>query len=96
MRPDGFLRSLEHDAGIVVQREAGEVAFAHLTYQVYLAARQLGPTGVNEFVAHIAEPAWRETVLFWSAIHDATQIMAALLRGPVPIAHELELALAGR
>jgi hypothetical protein len=93
MKPEQFLQSLEHDAGILLQREAGTVAFAHLTYQEYLAARQLGPTGSSEIISRLAEPAWRETVLFWAALHDSSPIMAALLREPTPTAQELELAL---
>ena len=60
-----FLRVIEERAGLLVEREAGVYAFAHLTFQEYLAARALADREdyINQTLQHLHDPWWREVIL---------------------------------
>ena len=60
-----FLRVVEERAGLLVERETGVYAFAHLTFQEYLAARALADCEdyINETLKHLHDPWWREVIL---------------------------------
>jgi len=60
-----FLQAIEERAGLLVQRETGRYAFAHLTFQEYLAARAIADR--EDYIAytlqHLHDPWWREVIL---------------------------------
>ncbi|MGP4114878.1 NACHT domain-containing protein [Streptomyces sp. 4N509B] len=68
-------------SGLLVEREQGVYAFAHLTMQEYLAAAQIGqrPEHVQLLTDHVDDPWWRETTLLWAATADASPVIDACL-----------------
>jgi HEAT repeat protein len=60
-----FLRVITERAGLLIERERGVYAFAHLTFQECLAARALADR--EDYIAytlnHLHEPWWREVIL---------------------------------
>lgn len=64
-RADLFLRVIDERAGLLVEREAGVYAFAHLTFQEYLAARAIADS--DEYIEytkqHLHDEWWREVIL---------------------------------
>jgi hypothetical protein len=77
--PAAFLAELEHTSGLLVERESEIYAFAHLTFQEYLAALHLAThEPVDYLVARIQNDWWREVILLWSATADATPIIQAI------------------
>ena len=77
---DDFLRSVENSAGLLVEKERGIYSFAHLTFQEYLTAEYIKETGkTDELVEQITSAWWRETVLLYAAIADATPVIKACL-----------------
>ncbi|HEX2312794.1 MAG TPA: NACHT domain-containing protein [Thermomonospora sp.] len=76
--PADFLREVSR-SGLLVEREQGRYAFAHLTLQEYLAAAHLGPHRPERLTAAVDDPWWRETTLLWSATADATAVINACL-----------------
>ncbi|KAF0179327.1 MAG: putative NTPase (NACHT family) [Limisphaerales bacterium] len=60
-----FLQIVVDRAGLIVERETGVFAFAHLTFQEYLAARAVADReDFVQFTAdHLDDPWWREVVL---------------------------------
>ncbi|WP_461012423.1 NACHT domain-containing protein [Streptomyces capparidis] len=66
-------------SGLLVEREQGLYAFAHLTLQEYLAAARIGREHVELLTANVDDPWWRETTLLWAADADATPVVAACL-----------------
>ncbi len=64
-RAELFLKIIDERAGLLVEREAGTYAFAHLTFQEYLAARAIADR--DDYIAytirHLNDPWWREVIL---------------------------------
>jgi HEAT repeat protein/class 3 adenylate cyclase/energy-coupling factor transporter ATP-binding protein EcfA2 len=60
-----FLRVIKERAGLLVERESGVYAFAHLTFQEYFAARALADRDdyIEYTVKRLHEPWWREVIL---------------------------------
>jgi len=60
-----FLRVIDERAGLLVERETGVYAFAHLTFQEYLAACAIADR--DDYIAytlrHLHDPWWREVIL---------------------------------
>ncbi|GAA3231261.1 NACHT domain-containing protein [Actinocorallia longicatena] len=79
--PEVFLDEIRK-SGLLVEREYGHYAFAHLTLQEYLAAAQIreqpGPH-LRHLVGNVNDPWWRETTLLWAADSDATPVIEACL-----------------
>ena len=96
IKPDQFLRQIENESGLVLEKENDEYQFAHLTFQEYLAAeharaQQLG----DALVAKVTLSWWRETILLYAAKADATAIVQACLpQGSKPDVEALLLAAA--
>jgi energy-coupling factor transporter ATP-binding protein EcfA2 len=75
-----FLKQAEARSGLLLERESGIYAFAHLTFQEYLAASHLLQTKQEPFLCErIADPWWRETIRLYAAQSDATSILKACL-----------------
>jgi KaiC/GvpD/RAD55 family RecA-like ATPase len=65
-------------SGLLVEREQGLYAFAHLTLQEYLAAAAIGRS-VELLTRHVDDPWWRETTLLWAADANASPVIEACL-----------------
>jgi predicted NACHT family NTPase len=66
--------------GLLVEREHGLYAFAHLTFQEYLAARHiLANNRVDVLTRAVEDNWWRETTLLYTATADADPIVRACL-----------------
>ncbi|WP_436761603.1 NACHT domain-containing protein [Streptosporangium sp. V21-05] len=89
-----FLKEVSK-SGLLVEREHGFYAFAHLTLQEYLAAAQIreSPQLLHYLLTgNVDDPWWRETSLLWAADADATPLIEACLQSGT--VHALTLAFA--
>ncbi|WP_176611518.1 NACHT domain-containing NTPase [Actinomadura sp. WMMB 499] len=80
--PEDFLAEVSR-SGLLVEREQGRYAFAHLTLQEYLAGAALvggGSAELAELVDAVDDPWWREATLLWAANADASPVVAACLQ----------------
>ncbi|GIE88925.1 NACHT domain-containing protein [Actinoplanes regularis] len=81
VQPEVFLTETEQQSGLLLQRESGVYAFAHLTFQEYLAAVRLRERGRDTFLAERTDDQWwREVTLLYCANTDAGTIVEACLR----------------
>ena len=75
----GFLDDAA-SSGLFIERENGVRAFAHLTFQEYLAAAHIKDKNLQDVLAQAAgDPWWRETTLLYVASADAGPIVHACL-----------------
>ncbi|MEW5869294.1 MAG: SUMF1/EgtB/PvdO family nonheme iron enzyme [Chloroflexota bacterium] len=62
-----FLHHARHEAGLLAERGLGQYGFFHLTFEEYLAARQIARQRAEErckmLQAHWADPRWQEVIL---------------------------------
>ncbi len=62
-----FLRHARHQAGLLAERGLGQYGFFHLTFEEYLAAREIARQPVEKrrkmVQAHWADPRWHEILL---------------------------------
>jgi energy-coupling factor transporter ATP-binding protein EcfA2 len=66
--------------GLLVERESGLYAFAHLTFQEYLAASHLRDIGNGHVLATTVDDLWwRETTLLYAARSNADPVVVACL-----------------
>lgn len=80
VEPADFLRSVEGSSGLLVEKEHGVYAFAHLTLQEYLAAEHIREEQLqDQLLAWLDQPWWRETVHLYCTMSDATAIVDACL-----------------
>ncbi|MEV0648405.1 NACHT domain-containing protein [Phytomonospora sp. NPDC050363] len=92
--PEDFLAEAENN-GLLVQPAEGQYAFAHLTFQEYLAAMAFRETdGTEALAALIDESWWYETTLLWAAGADATRVVEACIAKGTAQALRLALACA--
>jgi hypothetical protein len=73
--------------GLLVEAAPGRYAFAHLTFQEYLAARHVSATPdlVKSLADNVSDPWWHETILLYAATSDASPIVRACLdSGTIP------------
>jgi predicted NACHT family NTPase len=63
---DDFLTDVV-TSGLLVERETEHYAFAHHTFQEYLAAAHIRDNGlVNMLADMVSDPWWRETTLLYA------------------------------
>jgi hypothetical protein len=75
-----FLRDTEQVSGLLISREEGDYAFAHLTFQEYLAAARIRELHRPDIlVSRINDPWWTEVILLYCATTDAGPIVEACL-----------------
>jgi hypothetical protein len=66
--------------GLFIERENGVRAFAHLTFQEYLAAAHIREKNLQDLLAgKVGDTWWRETTLLYAAGADAGPIVQACL-----------------
>jgi hypothetical protein len=76
-----FLRRVEESSGLLLERERGTYAFAHLTFQEYLAACQVrDKASPDALISHIQDSWWRECIRLYAAQADATGIIRECLK----------------
>ena len=83
---EAFLDDIAHN-GLLVETQAGQYAFAHLTFQEYLTARHISATPelVRSLADNVSNPWWHETILLYAATSDASPIVRACLdSGTIP------------
>ena len=89
-----FLRGIEQDCGLLLEREQGLYAFAHLTFQEYLAAVHMREQALeHELTSHVESDWWHETIRLYCAQANASAIISACLVKEPPSALALTLAL---
>jgi len=77
LQPARFFASVR-DSGLIIEQKKGELAFAHLTFQEYLAACHVGRQELElDLAEHIGDEWWRETIRFFAAERDATWLIGA-------------------
>lgn len=92
---DMFLEMTEQVSGLLLERESGVYSFAHQTFQEYLAASYIKEKQLGYMLIGLIENAWwRETILLYSAMMDATPIISACLESVQSSPTALELAIA--
>jgi hypothetical protein len=77
--PRDFLDEVGNN-GLLIEQEKGRYAFAHLTFQEYLAAAHIQDRGLARVLLNVVDqPWWRETTLLYTANADADPIVQACL-----------------
>jgi hypothetical protein len=86
-----FLDDVSHN-GLLTEPATGRYAFAHLTFQEYLAARHASdnPSHAHTLTKAVDDQWWHESILLYAAIANADKIVRASLdKGTI---HTLALA----
>lgn len=75
-----FLKSIEDESGLLIEREAGEYSFSHLAFQEYLASVHIQDQRLEEkLTAQVENSWWHEVIRLYCAQADATLIVTACL-----------------
>ncbi|MEV4518266.1 NACHT domain-containing protein [Dactylosporangium sp. NPDC049525] len=94
LEPEGFLADVGSN-GLLVERERDTYAFAHLTFQEYLASRHILYNNLDDvLVSNVDDPWWRETTLLRMAGSNADRIAQACLASGTTAALSLAFACA--
>ena len=83
---EAFLEDIARN-GLLVESSAGRYAFAHLTFQEYLAARHVSANSdlMSSLAGNVRDPWWQETILLYAATADVSMIVRACLdSGTIP------------
>lgn len=76
--PVSFLENIEHQSGLIVEKEQNEYEFTHKSFQEYLAAVEIKDRHQVDFlVRKIDDEWWAETIRLYSAQSDATPFIKA-------------------
>lgn len=87
--PEDFINDVGSN-GLLVERERDLYAFAHLTFQEYLAARYIQEHRLERvLIEAVDESWWRESTLLYLSGADADPIVEAALRSGTPTALSL-------
>lgn len=75
-----FLKLVENVSGLLLEREYDIYSFAHLTFQEYLTATYVREKHlISNIRRRVGDSWWRETILLYCAMDDATPIIEACL-----------------
>ncbi|MGK7877887.1 MAG: SUMF1/EgtB/PvdO family nonheme iron enzyme [Xenococcaceae cyanobacterium] len=92
--PEAFLKQVEKESGLLVERESGFYEFAHKSFQEYLAAVQIKESSQEQILTErITDAWWDETIRLYTAQSDATNLIRAALEHPDQNITSLKLAL---
>jgi hypothetical protein len=92
--PGDFFRTVQSGSGLLLEREAGVWGFAHKTFQEYLAALHAHEQRLDSILAgQVVDDWWHETIRLYSALADASNIIAACVNGNPPSLPALVLAV---
>ncbi|MFD0366058.1 NACHT domain-containing protein [Nocardia sp. GCM10030253] len=79
VEPRRVLRELVND-GLLVEIAVGSIAFCHKTFQEYLAAVEIAVRGeAGRLAAAVDSAWWRETIVLYTAEHNADEVIEACL-----------------
>jgi len=78
---NGFLSELQNNTGLLLEREAGQWSFAHLTFQEYLTAAHWleQKSGSRDWGGLVDDSWWHETLRLYAAQGNATALVKACL-----------------
>jgi hypothetical protein len=94
--PEVFLADASSN-GLLVEREAGQYAFAHKTFQDYLAATHIREHGlVSVLASAVSDDWWAETTLLYTARSNADPVIRACLDDGTAPALAVALDCAGQ
>jgi hypothetical protein len=94
LNPVDFLKNVEQQSGLLLERENGVYGFAHKTFQEYLASMFiLEQKKETELYLRINDDWWHEVIKLYSAQTDATEVITACLDQDPPSALALSLAI---
>ncbi|MBE9116076.1 SUMF1/EgtB/PvdO family nonheme iron enzyme [Lusitaniella coriacea LEGE 07157] len=92
MEPLEFLEQVEKLSGLLVEREKDVYAFAHKSFQEYLAAVQIKESNQETLLSeNISVPWWDETIRLYAAQSDATNLIRAALSDSTVVSLTLAL-----
>jgi hypothetical protein len=75
----GMLRDLREN-GLLSRLDSDTYVFAHLSFQEYLAAKELHERGLIKLLTDsIRERWWRNTALFWASAYDPNPLIEACI-----------------
>jgi len=93
-KPSEFFKLIEDTSGLLLERESGEYAFSHKTFQEYLTARHcLNQHLADELATRVKDDWWHETIRLYVADSDASQILRACFQDKPPVTAALVLAV---
>jgi hypothetical protein len=80
IKPALFLQSIEQKSGLLLERENGMYAFAHETFQEYLAMKYIQEQHLeSDLVKYIKEGWWHEVIQLYCIQNDASSLVNACL-----------------
>ncbi len=94
MRSTDFLSSAAAETGLILESSSGAFRFVHITIQEFLVAAYLRRQDLEiELTKNLEDERWRQVVLHYAALGNASGIIATCLAAnPVPLAN-LRLAV---
>ncbi len=91
-----FLDEIRERSGLLIERGPDVFAFSHLTFQEYLAARQVSKTDqLMLLLDRTSDDQWQEVILLCCGMQDATGFVSALMERPDDM-FQSNLLLAGQ
>jgi hypothetical protein len=94
LKPEDFLKGIEQQSGLLIEREMGVYSFAHKTFQEYLTSMYILDAKLeSELHSRINDDWWHEVIKLYSAQTDATGIITVCLDQEPPSALALSLAI---
>jgi hypothetical protein len=82
-KPLEFFEHIEKVAGLLTQKDEDQYAFAHLSFQEYLASVQIKESNQEILlVKNIHQSWWAETIRLYAAKNDVTNLVQAALKTP--------------
>ncbi|MBN1139871.1 MAG: NACHT domain-containing protein [Anaerolineae bacterium] len=95
MSAEAFLKGIENESGLLVERENHVYAFSHKTFQEHLSsAHVIGNQDLEaELAQRVGEDWWHETIRLYVAQTDASAIIEGCLAGDPPNIPALTLAI---
>ncbi len=81
-----FLKDIENQSGLLIEREKGVYEFTHKSFQEYLAAVEIKDRQqqqVELLVSEMENEWWAETIRLYSAQSDATPFVDSSVLIPI-------------